>query len=35
MEWVERLNQAIDYLEEHLSEEISYEEAARAAGCST
>lgn len=35
MEWVDRLNQAIDYLEEHLSEEISYEEAARAAGCSS
>jgi len=35
MEWVEHLNQAIDYIEERLSEEISYEEAARVAGCSS
>ncbi len=34
MEWIDHLNQAIDYLEEHISEEISYEEAARVAGCS-
>ena len=34
MEWIDHLNQAIDYLEEHISEEISYEEAARIAGCS-
>lgn len=35
MEWIDTLNQAIDYLEEHLSEEISYEQAARIACCSS
>ena len=31
MEWMDRLNQAVQYLEEHLTEEIHYEEAARIA----
>lgn len=35
MEWLERLNQAIGYLEENLSGTISYEYAARIACCST
>lgn len=35
MEWMDRLNQAVQYLEEHLTEEIHYEEAARIACCST
>lgn len=35
MEWIERLNKAISYIEEHLTEEISYDELARTACCST
>ena len=35
MEWIDRLNQAVQYLEEHLTEEIHYEEVARIACCST
>lgn len=35
MEWIERLNETIDYIEEHLTEEIDYEELAKIAGCST
>lgn len=35
MEWIERLNEAVDYLEGRLAGEIRYEEAARAACCST
>ena len=35
MEWIKRLNDAIDYIEEHLLEEISYEEIAKIACCST
>jgi len=35
MEWLERLNQAIGYIEDHLEEDIDYEEAARIACCST
>lgn len=35
MEWIERLNQAVDYLEEHLTDEICYEKAAEIACCST
>ncbi len=35
MEWLERLNYAIDYIEEHLAEEIRYDEAAKIACCST
>lgn len=34
MEWIERLNKAINYLEEHITEEINYEELAQTAGCS-
>lgn len=35
MEWLENLSEAIQYIENHLDEEISYEEAARIACCST
>lgn len=35
MDWIERLNKAMEYLEEHMMEEISYEKAARIACCST
>ena len=35
MEWIKRLNQAVSYIEEHLSEEIDYEELAKIACCST
>ncbi|MDO4296944.1 MAG: AraC family transcriptional regulator [Lachnospiraceae bacterium] len=35
MEWIERLNQAISHIEEHLTEDIDYDELARIAGCST
>ena len=35
MEWIERLNSAISYIEEHLREDISYEQLAKIAGCST
>lgn len=34
MEWIERLNRAMEYLECHLTEEISYEELGRIACCS-
>lgn len=34
MEWVERLNEAIAYIEENLESEINYEHAARIACCS-
>lgn len=34
MEWIERLNHAIDYIEEHLTEEIQYEQLGRIACCS-
>ncbi|MEK8130738.1 AraC family transcriptional regulator [Paenibacillus filicis] len=34
MEWVDRMNQAIGYIEDHLTEEIDYSEAARIACCS-
>ena len=34
MEWLERLNQSLDYLEENLSGTISYERAAQIACCS-
>ena len=35
MEWVERLNQSMDYIEEHLTGEIDYEQLGRIACCST
>lgn len=35
MKWVERLNDAIAYMEEHLQEELDYEEFAKVACCST
>lgn len=35
MEWIERLNAAVNYLEERLSEELEYEQIARVACCST
>lgn len=35
MEWIERLNKAVNYIEEHLSEEIDYAQAAKTACCST
>jgi AraC family transcriptional regulator len=35
MEWLERLNQSINYLEENLNGTISYEHAAQIACCST
>ncbi len=34
MEWIERLNHAINYIEEHLTEEIDYDQLAKVAGCS-
>ncbi|MGF7143160.1 AraC-like DNA-binding protein [Anaerotaenia torta] len=35
MEWIDRLNNAIRYIEEHLTEEIDYEQVAKVACCST
>lgn len=35
MEWLERLNQSINYIEDNLSNEINYDHAARIACCST
>lgn len=35
MEWIESLNGAINYIEEHISEDIDYAQAARIACCST
>lgn len=35
MEWIERLNKAIIYIEEHIGEEIDYEQVAKIACCST
>ena len=35
MEWVERLNSSIKYIEEHLTDEIDYDKLARTAGCSS
>ena len=34
MEWVERLNQSIRYIEDHLAEEIDYTALAKIACCS-
>ncbi len=35
MEWVERLNQSMNYIEENLTGEIDYEQLGRIACCST
>ena len=35
MKWVERLNEAIGYMEEHLTDEIDYEQLGRIACCSS
>lgn len=35
MEWIERLNKSINYIEEHITGEISYDELAQIACCST
>ncbi len=35
MEWIERLNDAIGYMEEHLTDEIDYEQLGRIACCSS
>lgn len=34
MEWIERLNGAINYIEEHLTEELDYEQLGKVACCS-
>lgn len=34
MEWIERLNDAIRFIEDHLTDEIGYQELAKIAGCS-
>lgn len=34
MDWIRHLNEAMDYIEEHLAEELGYEEIARVACCS-
>ena len=35
MEWVERLNEAIGYIEEHLTDEIDYKQLGHIACCSS
>lgn len=35
MEWVNRFNSAINYMEEHIKEEINLEAVGRIAGCSS
>lgn len=35
MEWIERLNQAISYIEDHLKDDIDYEQLAQIACCSS
>jgi len=35
VEWIQRLNEAIDYIENNLDQEINVEEAAKIAACST
>ena len=35
MNWMERMNAAINYLEEHITEELDFSEVAKAACCST
>ncbi len=34
MEWIERLNKAMSYIEEHITEEIDFERTAKIACCS-
>ncbi len=34
MEWIERLNKAIDYIEEHLNDKPDYEQLGKIACCS-
>jgi AraC family transcriptional regulator len=34
MEWIERLNKAINYIEEHITEDIDYQQVAKIACCS-
>jgi AraC family transcriptional regulator len=35
MDWLDRMNNAMDYIETHLTEDISFDEAAKIACCST
>lgn len=35
MQWIEQLNKAINYIEDHISEEIDYQQVAKVACCST
>ena len=35
MEWIERLNKAMRYIEEHITEEIDFEQTAKIACCIT
>lgn len=35
MEWMERFNQAINYIEEHITDEVDYGQVAKVACCST
>lgn len=35
MEWIERLNEAIGYIEEHLTDEVDYEQLGQIACCSS
>ena len=35
MDWIERLNKAISYMEEYMTEEIDYVQVARIACCSS
>lgn len=35
MDWLEKMNAAFEYIEKHLDSEISYDQAAQIACCST
>lgn len=35
MEWINRLNSAINYIEEHIKDEIDMEQVGKVAGCSS
>lgn len=35
MEWVDKLNKSLEYIEEHLTDEINYEELSKIADCSS